>query len=110
MRDGDEAVVVAGNRRLELFDRLSQILLDLCANASDAMPGGGKAEITTGRGLMPDGSPAIVLSVAGPGAGIPTDALPRALASPSSPPSPPTAARGSASQRWPRSPRGQAAR
>ncbi|HTS66892.1 MAG TPA: PAS domain S-box protein [Candidatus Acidoferrales bacterium] len=59
-------------------DQISQILLNLTANARDAMPEGGKLIITTSN-VEPDGSPlggpAVLLAVSDSGIGINSEAL-----------------------------------
>ncbi len=58
--------------------QVQQALLDLCLNASDAMPGGGTVTVTTGppgSGRAPEGF--LELVVADEGAGIAPDVLPR---------------------------------
>ncbi len=56
-------------------DTLSLVLMNLCVNAIDAMPEGGRLTLTT-RALPPDG---VYLSIADTGTGMPPEVLERAL-------------------------------
>jgi signal transduction histidine kinase len=57
--------------------QLRQVLLNLFANAVDAMPGGGRLTPRVRPGRLPGSQAAVVLEVSDTGAGIPADVLPR---------------------------------
>jgi two-component system cell cycle sensor histidine kinase/response regulator CckA len=49
---------------------LEQVVMNLIVNARDAMPCGGTIHVATTHGQMPDGSPAVVLTVSDTGSGM----------------------------------------
>jgi signal transduction histidine kinase len=82
-----ETIGPAAEAVLELHDPLPPILLDrvqfdlallnLAANARDAMPGGGVLRITTSRTTLANGVPGVAIAVSDSGTGIPADILSR---------------------------------
>jgi signal transduction histidine kinase/ActR/RegA family two-component response regulator len=82
-----ETVGGAVEATLDLQDSLPRVMLDrvqfdlallnLAANARDAMPRGGALHITTRRAKLDSGPPGVAISVRDTGSGIPADVLPR---------------------------------
>jgi signal transduction histidine kinase len=59
---------------------IRQIVLNLLKNASEALPAGGRAEISTARVFAEPGQRLVEISITDDGPGIPTEALERAAA------------------------------